>query len=73
MTRLLSCLGLLFLLTACGQSGALYLPEDRPASEGPPPPAVAQPAAVVEVPESPANEAPPPAVAHPKGAPSSSP
>jgi len=72
MTRLLSCLGLLCLLTACGQSGSLYLPDDKPAAATPPPPAVAQPAAVVEVPE-PAGETPPPAVAQPKSAPSSSP
>ncbi|HSW15147.1 MAG TPA: lipoprotein [Solimonas sp.] len=68
--RLLCSFSLSLLLAACGQSGSLYLPDDKPP---PPPPAVAQPAEVVDVPAAPAAEPPPPAVAQPKNPASSSP
>ncbi|WP_207765987.1 LPS translocon maturation chaperone LptM [Solimonas fluminis] len=58
-------LSLTLLLAACGQSGALYLPEKEKAPvPQAPPPAVAHPPA--DAAQNPVPEAPPAAVAKPK-------
>ncbi len=66
-------LSLTLLLAACGQSGALYLPEKEvaPVPQAPPP-AVAHPPADA-APQETVPEAPPTAVAKPKNSPEPTP